>query len=648
MLRFLAVVLIFAVPVGEVSAGTPARIAPRPLASALEAVHADRWDVAARLAARDGPAAADLVEWHRLRAGRGEPAEILDFLDRNGHWPGLAHLRLQSESAMTRADDDAVLDFYDRYTPQTGTGALDAARARLARGRRGAAEAGLVMAWLTLDLTEAEHAEILGTFGALLAPHHDARLDMALWRGLADDVERMLPLASESARRRAETRIRVAEAGPEGLDAAQRRDPGIAFALFEFHLARSGDAARTVLLRQSRISGGLGVPDRWAGWRRVLARRAMRNGEAARAYEIAALHQLSDKGAHYADLEWLAGYIALRYLDSPGLARDHFQRLRAAVRTPISRGRAGYWLGRALEASGDIDSARLAYAGGAEYPTSFYGLLAAERAGIDVAERLSAATLAAPWRAAAFADSDLHEIGTLALRLGDDRLALRFFGRLAAMQDRQGIARMGAMLDEIGTPWLQVRIGKAAAQRGLAVIAPYYALHPMTALELPTPMHWALAIARRESEFRPDVISGTGARGLMQLMPATARAMARKTGLPWERDRLNTDWQYNVRLGAAYLAQLDARYDGNPLLMAAAYNAGPGRLADWLDRYGDPRLMDAEAVMDWIEHLPFSETRNYVMRVAESLPVYRARLGRAALPQPFSGEISGRGTPVTE
>ena len=328
---------------------------------------------------------------------------------------------------MTRADDDAVLDFYDRYTPQTGIGALTAARAQIARGRRGEAEAGLVMAWRTLDLTPDEHAEFLIRFGDLLAPHHDARLEMTLWRGL-DDAALMLPLASTAARRRAEARMRVADAGPGDLDEVDARDPGIAFALFTHHLDRSAEDAIAVLLRQSRISGGLGQPHRWAGWRRALARQAMRDGDAGLAYEIAALHQLSE-GAHYADLEWLAGYVALVYLDAPDLARDHFQRLRAAVQTPISLGRAGYWLGRALEAGGNADAARLAYAGGAAHPTSFYGLLAAEKAGVDVTGPLSARPLAAPWREAAFARSDLHEIGTLALRMNDDRLALRFFGR---------------------------------------------------------------------------------------------------------------------------------------------------------------------------------------------------------------------------
>ena len=178
-------------------------------------------------------------------------------------------------------------------------------------------------------------------------------------------------------------------------------------------------------------------------------------------------------------------------------------------------------------------------------------------------------------------------------------------------------------------------LGKAAAKRGLTVIAPYYPLHPLTEMDLPAPMHWALAIARRESEFNADVTSGAGASGLMQLMPATAREMAAKTAMPWQPARLTGDWRYNARLGAAYLAELIARYDGNPLLVAAAYNAGPGRVAGWLETYGDPRLLEAQAVIDWIEHLPFRETRNYVMRATESLPVYAPASVRRRCHGPF-------------
>jgi soluble lytic murein transglycosylase len=640
MLRVLTLVFGLISPVFAAQAADLPRLAPRPLASALDAMQAGRWEVAARLAARDGQAAADLIEWHRLRAGQGEPRDILAFLGRNAHWPGLDYLRRQSEEAMTHADFDDVLAFYDGDRPQTGTGALNLARALLARGRQGEAEASVVLAWRTLDLSSAEHDDFLREFDTLLRPHHAARLEMALWRGLRD-VEDMLPLVSAEARALAETRGKVKRGKTDGLTEAQTRNPGIAFELFTRHLSNAPEEAIAVLLRQSRAEGGLGEPKRWASWRRALARQKMRDGEARLAYEIASVHQLVE-GANYADLEWLSGYLALTYFDAPELALDHFQRFRAAVGTPISLGRAGYWIGRAQDALGDTEAAQLAYAEGAAYQTSFYGLLAAEKAGLPVDDALGGTEAFPPWRAAEFARGDLHEIGTLALRMGDLGLARRFFIHLADSQDRTGLGQMGQMLAELEQPHLQVMLGKAAAERGIVIEAPYYALHPMTGMDLPVPMELALAIARRESEFNPVVVSGAGARGLMQLMPGTARDMARDLGVEYDRSNLLNEPVYNARLGSGYLAQLGGRFDGNIVLMSVGYNAGPGRAAQWIDAYGDPRGQGAHEIVDWIEHIPFRETRNYVMRVAESLPAYRARLGKPPLPVPFTRELSGR------
>ncbi len=647
MLRALIMVFGLFLPVSVTHAADLQRQAPRPLASALDAIQAGRWEVAARLARRDGAAAADLIEWHRLRAGLGDPAAILDFLDRNAHWPGLDYLRQQSEEPMTHADFDDVLAFYDGYLPQTGTGALNLAHALLARGRQSEAEIGIVLAWRTLDLTTAEHQDILRAFGPLLGPHHEARLDMALWRGL-EDVTDMLPLVSDEARRLAKLRGTVKRDGGAGLTEADSRHPGIAFELFTRHLSNAPEDAIAVLLRQSRIKAGLGAPERWASWRRALARQSMRAGDAQLAYDIASVHQLVE-GSDYADLEWLSGYLALTYLNAPELALDHFQRFRAAVATPISLGRAGYWIGRTQDALGDPEAAHLAYAEGAAYQTSFYGLLAAEAGGLAFDLRLAGAETSPDWRSAAFARTDLHEIGTLALRMGDLGLARRFFLHLADSQDRTGLMQMGHMLEDLEQPHLQVMLGKTAADRGLIVERPYYALHPMADMDLPTPTELALAIARRESEFNPVVVSGAGAQGLMQLMPGTARDMARDLGLLYVPSDVLNDWSYNARLGSAYLAGLGGRFGGNIVLVAVGYNAGPARAAQWIEDYGDPRGRDAHAIIDWIEHIPFRETQNYVMRVAESLPAYRARLGKAPLPRAFSEELAGNSVaPVGE
>jgi soluble lytic murein transglycosylase len=184
-------------------------------------------------------------------------------------------------------------------------------------------------------------------------------------------------------------------------------------------------------------------------------------------------------------------------------------------------------------------------------------------------------------------------------------------------------------------------LGKAAAERGIVIEGPYYARHPVAEMSLAAPTEMVLAIARRESEFNPSVVSGAGAQGLMQVMPGTARDVARDLGIAYERDKVLADWAYNARLGATYLAQLGARFDGNVVLVAAGYNAGPGRAAQWVESYGDPRGTKGDAIIDWIEHIPFRETRNYVMRVAESLPAYRARLGKEPLPTPFTQELRG-------
>ncbi|WP_412509502.1 lytic transglycosylase domain-containing protein [Roseovarius sp. SYSU LYC5161] len=456
----------------------------------------------------------------------------------------------------------------------------------------------------------------------------------------------MLPLVPEVARERAEIRQRIEDGRGEvddllrALPPDARSAPGIAHAVFNRHIAEGeSDRAIEVILRQSRIAGGLGRAERWSGWRRALARAEMRRGNAETAYELAAFHQLS-AGARFADLEWLAGYVALRYLDAPGLALDHFQRLRSAVQTPISLGRAGYWMGRALDAAGDPAAARDAYLLGAEHPTSFYGILAAEEGGVSLDGIPSGPQRGVDWRVAAFTDSDLYKVGVLALSMGRLTLAERFFVRLSETLGPDDLALMGAMLEELEQPHLQVMVGKAAARRGLVVPAPYYALHPLTEGNLPVPEELVLAIARRESEFDPGVVSGAGAEGLMQLMPGTAREVAVGMGLDHAPGRVLSDWRYNADLGAGYLAGLAERFGGNIVMISAGYNAGPARPPRWMELYGDPRGRGVD-VIDWIEHIPFRETRNYVMRVAESLPVYRARLGRTPLPVPFSEELAG-------
>ncbi|KUJ76538.1 tail length tape measure protein [Ruegeria marisrubri] len=617
---------------------------------ALAEMRDENWNEALKVAGPRGSVARDIIVWHWLRKGFGTSGDVLVFLARRPDWPGLAWLRRKSEPAFTNAAPDRVLQFYRENPPQTAEGALNYAVALLSEGMRGDAEANLVMAWRTMPMGAGLQKDYLENFGKLLKPHHEARLDRMLWDGHLVSARQMLPLVSADQRKLAQARIDLRKMAP-GVDARIAavpktlvNSPGLAFERYVWRDRKElDDSAIELMLEHSTGPDTLGEPDKWAEGRRRLARLKMREGDAATAYKIAAQHHMTpDMGYAYADLEWLAGYLALRKLGDPATAARHFERFSDAVASPISKGRAGYWLGRAYEALGDADKAYEAYAMGAGYQTSFYGLLSAERIGRPFDPDLAQPRRAPHWRQAAFTRSSVFEAGLLLLKAGERDLAERFLTHLVESLDAEQAAQLGDMAIEMDEPHLAVMIAKRAARTGLVLPAAYYPMHPVADMGLPMAKEMVLAIARRESEFDPIVISGAGARGLMQVMPATAKTVARDLGVlgKHKTNRLTSDWKYNAQLGANYLAKLAADLDGNVVMMAAGYNAGPGRPISWMDRFGDPRAGEVDMI-DWIEHIPFNETRNYVMRVAESLPVYRARLGRPALPIPFSQELVG-------
>ncbi|MBP0481568.1 lytic transglycosylase domain-containing protein [Sagittula salina] len=619
------------------------------LAKAMAYMREGNW-AAAKIDARgDGQIAVDIIEWHALRAGRGDAAEVMDFLSRHPDWPGMEYLREKSEPVIADGATEAeVRHFFSETQPQSGAGALALARVHMADGDLGLAQADIVLAWRTLSLTGDERRAFLESWGDLLGPHHVARLDMALWKGWAQNAGAMIPYVDDGWKALAEARLGL-RTGAGNVDALIAKvpeklqdDAGLAFERFLWRVKKRRSEDAVALLKERSVSlQKLGEPWAWARGRRDLARERMQAGQYGEAYEIASRHFLVD-GSDYAELEWISGYLAFRFLDRPDLAVRHFGNFREAVWTPISVGRAGYWLGRALEATGDTIGAKDAYKHGAQFQTSFYGLLAAERGGLPLNATLAGEESFTDWRQAAFTKSSVFQAAVLLLAAGEVDLGERFMTHLGESLDRDGMGQLGAMLAEMKRPHIEVMLGKRAAQFGIELPGPYYALHPeVVATEYPVPKELVLAIARRESEFDPKVISGAGARGFMQLMPGTAREVASALAVDYDADRLLEDPAYNATLGSNYLAGLADRYDGNPVMMAAAYNAGPSRPDRWMQELGDPRK-GAIDVVDWIEMIPFDETRNYVMRVTESLPVYRARLGKDPLPVPFSQELVGK------
>lgn len=621
--------------------------AETPVSRAMDAVRAGNWQSAASEVRGQGRVAQDIVEWHRLRAGFGNSNDVLAFLARRPDWPGLTYLRKQSEEAFedaNRRQTNTLFSYGDAQSPQ---GVLIQARALEKLGQRKQAQALVVNAWETMAIGPKTHQKFLDRFSKLLKPHHVARMDMVLWESWENNAKRMKPLVSADWGKLADARLglRARAKGVDGLIAAVppalQADPGLAYERFVWRARKGRDAGAIEILLARSGSGDLGSPKDWARRRRDLARKQMRAGNYAAAYQIAASHGMTAAdGYAYSDCEWIAGYVALRFLNKPGVALQHFVRFEAPVETPISLGRGGYWRGRAYEAMGDKGAAQAAYAQGGVHQTSFYGLLAAEKAGMAPDPTLKGDEVFGDWRKGSYTNSSVHQAAKLLLDAGELSLAERFWVHLSESQDRQTLGQMGQMVQDLGAPHIAVMLGKKMVRRGIVLPGPYYPLHPMVKTKLPVPTEMALAIARRESEFDPVVVSGAGARGLMQVMPATARQVANKIGEVYSHTWLTSKPEYNIKLGSAYLAGLARQFDGNVIMVAAGYNAGPGRPVRWMKERGDPRRKGMD-IVDWIEHIPFNETRNYVMRVSESLPVYRARMGKTPLPVPFSRELVG-------
>lgn len=631
----------------------PARAAMEPAegatatAAAMASVARRDWAEADRLAQQAGANAAlarDIVAWSRLRAGEGAFADYAAFLARRPDWPGLPWLRARGEAAIgDDAAPDAVIAYFRDAPPQTGAGGLALIRALRAKGQAAAARGEALRMWREMTLDAPEQEALLARYAETLAPHHAQRLDRLLWQGETDAALRMAPLVSAGWRALSAARIALRLERPgvdaliEAVPAALADDPGLAWERARWRLSNGmADRAADLVIARSVSAKALGRPAVWADARTQLARDAMRNGDHRRAYRLAAGHFLdaAADAAEFSELEWLAGFIALRKLNEPDQALRHFQAMRMAVSTPISLSRAAYWEGRAHEAAGRADAARLAYSYGAEFQSAYYGLLAAEKAGLPLDPTLTAQPRPLPdWRKADFAGSSVLRASLLLLAAGERDLARRFFLHLADGRDGADYDALAALAHLLDAPDFAVLLAKQATFAGLILPDAYFPNPGILPEGLAVPRALALAIARRESEFDADVISPAGARGLMQLMPGTAELMAREMGLPYSRDRLTSDPAYNARLGAGYLARLIAEFGDAPVLVAAGYNAGPGRPRDWVEALGDPRLPGVDAV-DWVEHVPFAETRNYIMRVLESLVIYRARLdGAAAAPR---------------
>lgn len=613
---------------------------------ALNEAGRKNWIEALRYAMGASTTGGDIIEWHRLRAGEGTLTEYEGFLAKHPDWPGLEYMRRRGEAAVARSTTpDRILRWFGTREPQTATGSLAFIGALNQTGKADEAEAEARRAWVFLSLTPDEEAALRSLYPALDALNTE-RITRLLWEGEADEARRLAPQLSESWQLLVRTRLALMERADNvnelvrALPADLVTHPLISHARTDWRIYRDfWPEATELMLESSDSAEKLGRPEAWARRRAQLARRLMRDGENRSAYLIASRHHLTS-GGDFAELEFISGFIALRRLDDARTALDHFRKLESRVSTPISVSRAKYWQGRALEALDD-PAARDAYAEGARHQTAYYGQLAAEKLGQSLDPALIAPLEAADWRTRPFAQSSLLEAGLLLLSAGDRTLGKRFILQLADGLDQDDRASLAALMLQINEPHIAVLIAKQNVESDAIPSDAYF---PVTSLipadGLAVSRALALAIARRESEFNPEARSPVGARGLMQLMPATAKSMAKELDLPYSAARLTSDPAYNAALGSAYLGKLVAEFGPSVALVASGYNAGPSRPRSWIEEFGDPRSLTVD-VVDWVEMIPFNETRAYVMRVAETLTIYRAKLRGSTGPIRITAELKG-------
>ena len=600
----------------------------------MPAIRADRWAEAQAIAARYAdPVAEKIVLYMRLRApGAATAEEIAAFMRQNPDWPAQSLLERRREEAIaTDPDDAAVLaQCGPNVTPASppklfvASAMLRCAEATANAGRTSAADALARDAWVNAIDDPTTEAAFLRRWGNIATPEDQwARFQRLAWTDPAaalrqaatlDALHQNAALIRLAAKREDPLAISPAATLPPDL----RKDPGLIYDLTR--TLRQGGALKDAATMLGSADEAGHEASFWA-LRNLLARDLIAAGDPKTAYSVVA--QAGKMGVEQkADAEFLAGFIALRLLHNPDLAEPHFATL-VASRAAITQGRAHYWLGRSEAAAGRDPKPEYRLA--AAWPTTFYGQLAALALGETTASRIDKATDPG-WNtdiALAFTGHEVLRAAAWLIAWGEHDRARVFLMRVDELSPIPAErALTAAFALRTGMPDSAVFIARRMGRDGIALPrmgwpAPY---SPPS----PPDNAFSLGIMRQESSFDVGALSPSGARGLMQLMPATAQAVGRQVGTPVSLPSLTADAAQNMRLGTAYLEEVLTRFDNCIPLAAAAYNAGPARVAEWLGTNGDPRVGPVDMV-DWIELIPFSETRNYVQRVVENATIYRAR-----------------------
>jgi soluble lytic murein transglycosylase len=588
------------------------------------------------------PAARNLVEWFILRHpdGAANFDRYAAFIADNPGWPGMGQLRRRAEARLWQERSDATtVHGFTGDQPASAKGRFALARVLLAEGDRDGAVRLVRETWRSEELADRIEGEAFDTFRDLLTrDDHRFRMDkrigakdfsgaMRAARRLGDDGVSIVKACAAVT-----TNADKAKDLLNAVEPAARQDLG--YTLCRIHwMVRQGQIAEAAALMLAAPAETMPLQDTDEWWRerRSLARKLLDLGNFPDAYQVVRNAALPVDPYYRADFHFMPGWIALRYLNDPATARGHFAHIDDGATNPIVIARAHYWRGRVAEAEGKNEEMRAEYEAAARHGTAYYGQLAGAKLGLEKTE-----VRTPPQRdqdsGALLSDERLRAADML-YTLGERDVIRSFAADLGDQSDDTALlAAVGELTAQKGDARTMLELGKAALARGLAV-------DPYAFPTIGIPKHSQIApaidrsviysVARTESAFDQHDRSSANAVGLMQVTPEAGRDTAKRFGVEYDWDRMVSDPVYNTQMGAAELSALFKEYAGSQIMTFAGYNAGRGRVRDWVKQFGDPRDPNVDAV-DWVERIPFSETRNYVQRVMENLQVYRVRFDAGA------------------
>lgn len=626
---------LFTAPQSTLAAQVQSEKAQKHTVQVIEAANRGRWDEARKIAQASKDILASKIYFWLLftkREDSGDHRVLKRFIRENPDWPGIPGMKAKIERSMPEGVTNIeVIAWYKDFPPESARAVDRYVSALIQNGQTAKAKKFLSDWWATTTLSRDDQRMIFRTYGSYLdRAAHMRRFDAMLLRGEYVNSRALAQVLGAGYPELAEARIGLAqEAG--NIEALLARvpnilqnDAGLFYERVRWRRKNDLDTQAAQILNNPPSPEKILNPEDWWKERNIIARRFLKNRMYDKAYALTIRHG-QPPGRQYAEAEWLSGWLALRFLNSPAKAFQHFQDMYKSVETPMSKTRGAYWSARAAEEMGDQETAKIWYKDAARFQNFYYGQLAGRAIGLENSLSNAAPPNLEADDLKAFQRNELMQSAQLFTRAGYKSEAHRFLRAFVDQEETPKAYRYAAeKAASIGLVSQAVRIAKDATSKGMFLTAQSY---PVLPYKLRGEVEPALvhAIIRQESMFDTDALSPAGASGLMQLMPATARETAKKIGVAHEHEWLTTKPEHNIRLGSHYLQRLIDRFDGTLPMAIAGYNAGPGRVNDWIEDYGDPRYGQL-SMIDWIEMIPIYETRNYVQRVIENVYVYRLRL----------------------